>query len=104
MSIIRYTADITDPNSPAVFGYDIDFVLEVEATMNGSEPSVDVTEVWLDGLELLTAKSPICNAIGSVIASKAGASDYVIEAALEDAGYGWKGKGHNDPDARWVNA
>ena len=104
MTTIPFTTDVLDPNSPVTFGYDIDFVLEVEATMDGSEPSIEVKEVWLDGMELLTAKSPICNAIGHSIVVKAEASDWIAEMALEDAGLGWRARGANDPDGQYAEA
>ena len=102
--IIRFTSDVFDHDTNVTFGYDLDFTLEVEARMVNGEPIVSVTEVWLDDVELISSKSPLSCRIGCEIADEAASTEWVISEALEDAGYGWSGKGANDPDGHFVRA
>lgn len=83
---LKFTADIIDPDTGLCFGNDQDF--EIEAELSGIRAGnllVDVSGVWLDGVNLLTSVSHICRLVGWIVADKAEQSEYVINTLREAA-------------------
>jgi hypothetical protein len=85
MSLHRFTSDIRDPDTNLCFGNDIDFHVEAELTgIHNGKFIVDVTEVWLDGVEMVSSKSEVTHHIGCHIADVASQSQYIIDAVRRD--------------------
>jgi predicted dinucleotide-binding enzyme len=80
---IDFTTEVRDPD----FGFSLnetDFQIEAElSSLHDGKYIVDVTQVWLDGVDLLASRSPLAQSVASIVTTAAESSRYVL-AALED--------------------
>lgn len=102
---IGYTADIKDNGITLV--HDCDWILDVEVTLSGGAPEIEVVGVYADndsgrGVNLMTSPSSKTTLVACDIASEAEADEWFIEKVLDDAGVTYCGLGGNDPDGHYV--
>ncbi len=99
--MIWYTHSVKDENGTPLI-HDIDIALEVEVSLAGGSPEMEIRGVWIDDTDLLKSKSPTIRAIACQIVEDAENDDDTVERALEDAGIVYRGLGGNDPDGHWI--
>ena len=81
---MTFTTDIREPDLGFCLGNDLDFQIEAELSgVHNGEAVIDVTQVWLDGVDLLASNSPLARSVASIVTTAAEGSASVL-AALED--------------------
>ena len=99
--MIWYTHTVRDENGTAII-HDFEVELDVDVSLAGGSPEMEIRGVWAEDTNILRSKSPTLRAIACQIIEDAESDDAVIEKALESAGIIYRGLGGNDPDGYYV--
>lgn len=82
---IDFTTEVRDPD----FGFSLnetDFQIEAELSgLHDGKHIVDVTQVWLDGVDLLASNSPLARSVASIVTTAAEGSQSVLACLEEEA-------------------
>lgn len=82
---IEFTTEVRDPD----FGFSLnetDFQIEAELSgLRDGKYIVDVTQVWLDGVDLLASHSPLARSVASIVTTAAESSRHILAALEEEA-------------------
>lgn len=96
-----FTFDWCDENGTLLVG-DLDVEVEIDAELDYSrEPATVCIGVWLNGVNMLTSKSPTVKGLGCEIANAVEDNSDIERRALQDAEIIWRGRSANDPAGRF---
>lgn len=97
---LDYTATLSDCGVP-VF-HDVDCELAISTEVSAADFDISVTEVIVNGVDLLRSYDPAFKRLGMMIAEQAEQDDDLIDTVKAVENIIYIGLGGNDPDGRFV--
>ena len=97
---LDYTVTLSDCGVP-VF-HDVDCELAISTEVSAADFDISVTEVIVNGVDLLRSYDPAFKRLGMMIAEQAETDEWVVQKMMAEEGVSYAGLGGNDPDGRYV--
>jgi hypothetical protein len=86
---IEFSTEVRDPD----FGFSLnetDFQIEAELSgLHDGKYIVDVTQVWLDGVDLLASNSPLARSVANIVTTAAENDQWVLACLEDEAAEEW---------------
>ena len=97
---LDYIVTLFDEGVPVI--HDVDCELAISTEVSAADFDISVTEVIVNGVDLLRSHDPAWKRIGMKIAEQAETDEWVIEKMMAQEGVSYAGLGGNDPDGHYV--